>query len=200
VAYRMTGSYVASCNCAYLCPCPVDGPPTGPNGQCDGVAVFAIREGNLDDTDLSNVAFALWNHFPSNITSGNWTVGIVVDEGASDDQAQAIERIVSGQEGGPFADFAPLIGDYQGMERARVAVTDGGLTVGDGTQIQFEPFTGGDGSPVTVRGAMFAFAPEYRVGKGSGQVGGIGVDFEPRYGEGAEFEYSSEMGDVHLRA
>jgi hypothetical protein len=47
-------------------------------------------------------------------------VSLVVDEGASNEQAQAIERIDSGQEGRPFGDFVPLIGEYLGMERAPV--------------------------------------------------------------------------------
>ena len=48
---------------------------------------------------------------PSNLTAGNWTVGLVVDEGASEEQAQALDRIISGQDGGPFAEFVPFIGE-----------------------------------------------------------------------------------------
>ena len=101
MAYTIKGTYVASCNCVGLCPCPVDGTPATENGECKGAAAFAITEGNLDDTDLAGVSFALYNFFPANITSGNWKVGIVVDDGASTEQAAAIERIVSGEEGGP---------------------------------------------------------------------------------------------------
>src|SRR6266542_763697 len=112
MAYTIKGTYAAVCDCSLLCPCPVDGPPTGEGDQCHGLLVFDVREGNLNGTDLSGVAFALYNHFPSNLTSGNWKVGIVVDDGASDEQAQAIERIVSGDAGGPFGEFKPLIGKY----------------------------------------------------------------------------------------
>ena len=66
---------------------------------------------------------------PSNITAGQWKVGIVVDDKASDEQAQAIERIVSGQAGGPFAEFAPLIGDYTGMTRGAIEVSDKGASI-----------------------------------------------------------------------
>jgi hypothetical protein len=47
--------------------------------------------------------------------------------------------IVSGQEGGPFADFVPLIGDYLGMERAPVRYADGdspSASVGDEAGVQ----------------------------------------------------------------
>src|SRR5688500_9126524 len=104
MAYTLKGTYAGTCNCRGLCPCPVDGPPTSEGGECYGTLVFDIREGNLDDVDLSGVAVALYNHFPSNLTSGNWRVGIVVDEGASEQQAQALEQIFSGQVGGPFGE------------------------------------------------------------------------------------------------
>ena len=201
MGYRIAGTYVAVCNCVPLCPCPVDGVPTAPEGECMGALAFQIDEGNLDGTDLSGANVALYNLFPSNLTSGNWKIGIVVDDGASDAQAQALERIFSGQEGGPFGDFVPLIGEFLGMDRATVRVLDGRLTVGDRTDVTFEAFTGPDGSPTTVKGAMFGFAPEYAVGKGSGSSNSFGLSFTARYGESAKYEFSSEAaGTVHPRA
>ena len=196
MAYRIAGRYNASCDCRLLCPCPVDGKPTGRDDQCHGIAIFDIRDGNLDDTDLSGSAFALYNQFSSNISAGNWKVGIIVDEGASDEQAQAIERIVSGQEGGAFADFAPLIGEYLGMSRARLSMSDSGGSASGHGEWTFEPLTGPDGSPTTVKNGMFAFAPEYGVGRSSGPAG----ESAASYGELADFEYSSEMaGEIHPR-
>jgi hypothetical protein len=194
MAYRLVGRYVASCNCSLLCPCPVDGPPTGPNGECRGVLVCDVSEGNLENTDLGGATFALYNYFPSNITSGNWKVAIVVDGDASDAQAQAIERIVSGQEGGPFGQFVPLIGEYLGMERAAVGLSDGRGTIEGSGEFSFEPLTGPTGSPVTIQGAMFAFAPEYTVGKTSGHLTSKAGEFEAVYGETADFDWSSEAG------
>ena len=201
MAYRITGTYVAACDCAGLCPCPVDGQPTGPDGECHGALVFGIKEGNLDDVELGGVNFALYNWFPSNLTAGNWKVGIVVDEGASDEQAQAVETIVSGGAGGPFGEFKPLIGEYAGMERASVQVTADKITVAGKTDITFEPYTGPDGSPTTVKGAMFGFAPEYTIGKGSGKSDAFGLPFDAKYGESADFDFSTEMaGEIHPRA
>ena len=199
MAYRIAGNYVAACNCALVCACPMDGPPTGEGGECRGLLVFSIGEGNLDGTDLSGVNFALWNYFPSNLSAGNWTVGIVVDEGASDEQAEAVERVVSGQEGGPFADFGPLIGEYRGMERGSVRISDGSISVAGRGEARFEALTGPDGSPTTVSKAMFGFAPEYTIGKASGRVR-ADREVEAAYGESAEFEFASEMGPEELRA
>jgi len=160
--------------------------------------VFSIKDGNLDGTDLSGVDLALWNYFPSNLTSGNWTVGIVVDDGASDEQAQAVERIMSGQEGGPFADFAPLIGTYAGMERGSVSLSANTITIGGRGEAQIDPFTGPDGSETTVSKAMFGFAPTFKIGRSSGRIR-ADQEVEARYGETADFEYSSEMGAADVR-
>jgi hypothetical protein len=197
MAWNMSGTYVATCHCQLLCPCPTDGPPTGPNGECRGVAIFDIKNGNLDDTDLSGTTFAFCNLFPSNLSAGNWKVGIVIDEGASDDQAQALERILHGDEGGPFGEFAGLFGEWLGVERDKVSVSDGERpsgTAGD-TNFTFEPLEGPGGEHTTVKNAMFGFAPEFRVGKAPCSSKWFGLDFDGVYGETADYEFSSEMGE-----
>ncbi len=195
MAWRLSGTYVANCSCQLICPCPVDAPPTGPDGQCRGVLVFDVKEGNLDDTDLSGTTFALCNLFPSNLTSGNWKIGVVVDEAASDDQANAIERIVRGQDGGPFEEFAALYGEWLGVERAKVSFSNGDKptgTVGD-VSFTFEPLDGPMGGHTTVKNAMFGFAPEFRVGHAPGHSDWFGLDFDGVYGETADYEFASEM-------
>jgi hypothetical protein len=203
VAYRIAGTYVAVCDCAGICPCPVDGAPTGDNGECLGSLVFDIKEGDLDGSDLSGTTAALYNHFPSNLTAGGWTVGLVIDA-ATDDQARALEAIFKGEEGGPFGEFAGLISTVAGVERGKITVMGGdkpSVSIEGKTEFSFEPFTGADGSPTTVTNAMFGFAPTYKIGKGSGHSEAFGLTFDARYGESAEFEFSTEMaGEVHLRA
>jgi len=204
MGYTISGTYLADCSCELLCPCPVDGKPTGPENQCWGAAVFHIDRGSLDDTDLSGVSFGLVNHFPSNITAGNWAMAVYVDDSVSDAQVQALEGILSGQEGGPFAEFAPLIGDFKGVSRAKVSFSDGDsptASVGGVGDLSIDVLKGGDGTPTTVKNAMFAFAPEFRVGHSSGKADILGRSVDLKYAESAAFEYSSESGpDVHVRA
>jgi hypothetical protein len=196
MAWRIAGSYAASCSCNLICPCPVDGTPTGPDDECKGFIVFSIQDGNLDEVDLSGVNFALYNYFPSNLTAGNWKVAVVVDSGASDEQAQAIERICKGEEGGPFGELSNFYGEYLGTERDSVTFSDGDrptASVGSSSEMTFEPLEGPDGSPTTVKGAMFGFAPEYRIGRGPGRSDRFGLSYEPIYAEAADFEFSTEQ-------
>ena len=194
MAYRFAGTYVGHCSCLQVCPCAVDQPPTGPDGVCRGLAVFGIREGNLDDVDLAGVNFVLSYFVPSNFSAGNWKQGLVIDEGASDEQVDALERIMTGKEGGPFEDFAALVSEWLGVERTSVTVSDGeapSAAIG-GTQVNFEPFRSPEGKVVTVSDAPFGLAPKVTLGKSSGRSGLFGDEFDAVYGEAAEFEYSSE--------
>lgn len=197
MSWTISGRYVAGCSCAVLCSCPYDGQPRDTKGgtECLGTAVFHVADGNLDDLDLSGVDFAFYNHFPSNLTSGNWKVGLVVDSAASDEQADALERILSGREGGPFGQLSQFYGEYLGMERAQVSLTEGersGLTVEGRTELSYEPLTGPDGSSTTIKNALFGFAPEFEVGRTSGRSEAFGLSYEASYGETADYVFSSE--------
>jgi hypothetical protein len=199
MSWEMTGKYTSSCSCQLICPCPVDGPPTGPNGECRGVAVFQIASGNLDDTDLSGIVFAFANWFPSNLSAGNWKVGIVIDDGASEAQASALETILHGDAGGPFADFAALYGEWLGVERAGVTFSDDGDrssgSVTGRADFTFEPLPGPGGGFTTEKNAMYGFAEEFRIGKAPGHSDLFGLDFDGVYGEAADFTYASEMAE-----
>ena len=197
MSWRISGTYVAACNCNLICPCPTDGPPTSEDGKCRGVGVFHVAQGNLDDTDLSGVDVGLVNLFPSNLTSGGWKLGIVVDESVSDEQANALERIFKGEEGGPFGEFAALTDEWMGMERASVSFSDGAKPSASikGSDYSFEPLPGpeGSGTETTVKIAAFGFAPEFRVGRAPGHFDVFDLDFDSIYGETADYEFASEM-------
>jgi hypothetical protein len=199
MAWRIAGTYVANCSCNLICPCPVDGPPTSEDGLCHGHNLFHITEGNLDDTDLAGTDAVLVNVFPKNLSAGGWKLGVVVGEGASDEQADALERIFKGEVGGPFGDFAPLTDEWLGMERAEVKFSNGDKPSGSvgGDTFTFEPLAGpeGSGTHTTVSNAMFGFAPEFRIGRAPGKMSNLGVEFDAIYAETADFEFASEQAE-----
>lgn len=198
MSWEMSGTYVGNCTCQLVCPCPVDGVPTGPGNECRGLNVFHIAKGNLDGTDLSGVDFAFVNWFPNHLSAGGWKVGAVVDDSASDAQANALETILRGQAGGPFADFAGLYGEWLGVERASVTFTGGERpsgSVSDKARFTFEPLPGPGGGVTTVKNAMYGFAPEFQIGKGPGHTALFGLDFDGVYGETSDFTFASEMAE-----
>jgi hypothetical protein len=193
MGYQLKGTYVGQCDCTQICACAVDEQPTGRDGQCHGLVVMNIAAGSLDGTDLSGTKVVLSYSSPGKITDGRLRLGLVIDEGASDDQAAALERIFSGQEGGMFAEFAGLTENWVGVERAAIGFSDGDepqATVGE-TEVNFTAFRGPDGKVTTARNAAFGFAPEFTLGKSSGRSGVLGESFDASYGEAAQFEWAS---------
>lgn len=139
-----------------------------------------------------------YNHFPSHLTAGDWKVGVVIDDQAGDAQTDALERIVSGREGGAFGELSQFFGEYLGTERASVSLSDGEKPkagVGGRTRFEFEPLRGPDGGPTTVKNAMFAFSPEFTIGTTSGSSQAFGLSFEPAYGEQSRYAFSSEPAE-----
>jgi len=196
MAHRIKGEWLATCSCQILCPCPVDGPPSGKDGHCRGSGVFHITEGDADGQDLSGVTIAMVYHSPSNFSSGNLQMGIVVDPGVDDAKAGAIEKIFKGEDGGVFAQFVPLIGEWLGMERAPVSYEGGSAQkrtakIGNNA-LEVEGFVGGDGKPTIIQNAMMAWRAEgYEPGKASGKFSHLGVEYDSIYGEFSEFEFAS---------
>jgi len=193
MAYRLTGTYVLNCSCNLICPCGVDGPPTSKDGKCLGAQVMHIAEGHKDDVDLANVTFGWVYELPGKVTSGGWSSALIIDPSTTDDQVQALEDIMQGRDGGPFAEFAPLIAEWKPTERAPVKFTPGKEPKGaiGKTSFTFHPLLGADGNPTTIKNAMLGFTPEYEVGTGSGKIDTAGISFEPIYGEHAQYEFAS---------
>ncbi|MFI0450320.1 DUF1326 domain-containing protein [Actinomadura sp. 6N118] len=198
MAYTISGNYLASCSCVLVCGCAMDAQPRDAQGdeQCRGTAVFHIADGHLGDVDLSGVDFAFYNYFPSHLTAGDWKLGLVVDSDAGEEQADAVERILTGREGGPFGELSQFFGEYLGMRRAQISLTDGdkpALEIEGLSEIRYEPLTGPDGNPTTVKNAQFGFAPEFEIGRTEGHSDAFDLGFGPEYGERGEYTFSTEQ-------
>lgn len=106
----MTGEILGACNCDWGCPCNFDAPPT--YGHCEGVYVLAIEEGHLGDVSLEGVVFAWPGHSPGPIHEGGGKEFLILDEGSTPAQREAIELLWrGGGVGSPFDEFASVRAD-----------------------------------------------------------------------------------------
>src|SRR4030095_2457937 len=110
-----------------------------------GAGVFNVREGNMDDLDLSGILAGVKIHYPEIVSNGNWQLAFVIDDSATGEQSDALERIFSGKAGGAFADMAGLVTEFT-LERAAVSYSDTGISMG-ATSFTYEPLRGADGEP-----------------------------------------------------
>ena len=127
--WRVEGEYFESCNCDFLCPCVpsnLTAPPT--HGDCKVAMVFHVTKGNFGEVALDDLTFVVAAHTPGVMADGNWTVGLIVDDRASEPQQEAIAAIASGNAGGPMANLAPLIGNFAGIELKPMRFEKDGMT------------------------------------------------------------------------
>ena len=114
--WQVSGQYLETCNCDFLCPCPLTGMAETTHGYCIFAMAFRIDQGHFDGTSLNGLNFVLVGRTPGAMADGNWDVGVIADERASQDQQQALAQIIKGQDGGPWANLSPLIGNFLGVD------------------------------------------------------------------------------------
>ena len=143
MAWHLEGTYIENCNCDVVCPCPASGfSAPADYERCTVMLAWHIDSGVVDDTDVSDRSVVLVLDSPRQMSEGNWRVGMFMDERASDEQAEKLGGIFSGQMGGPIANIVPLIGENLGMEVAPIEHVDDGLRhrvqVGDAIDVEIE--------------------------------------------------------------
>jgi hypothetical protein len=126
--WKISGEYMETCNCTMLCPCITSNLSAMPTeGDCKAAVAMHIDEGQKDGVKLDGLSFIVMMHAPGAMGAGNMTVGLIVDERASEKQAEAIQAIATGAAGGPMAALAPLVGRLAGVERRPISFDINGL-------------------------------------------------------------------------
>jgi hypothetical protein len=120
MAWNIKGQYMETCNCDYVCPCPLTGLAETTHGTCLFAMAYRVDTGEFDGVSMGGTKFIIVGRTPGNMIDGNWEVGVIVDDAASAEQKQAIGAIASGQAGGPLANLAPLISTALGVEERAI--------------------------------------------------------------------------------
>jgi len=158
MAWQLAGNYYENCSCEAMCPCSwsVFAHKATRDDFCRFALVFQVDQGDIEDVDVSGTTFVLAGDAPPNMTDGNWRVGVVVDEGASEEQVASLGRVLTGELGGPPAALGPLMGEFLGVERAAVSIEDDNGThrvkIGDGIDFTGQRTTNGSGEQVMFTG------------------------------------------------
>jgi len=83
--WRIEGQYMETCNCTYLCPCPSSNLTARPTeGDCKAALAMRIDRGEKDGVELDGLSFIVVMHSPGAMAEGNITVGLIVDERATE--------------------------------------------------------------------------------------------------------------------
>jgi len=123
-AWRITGTYLESCNCDAICPCRrINGVPGGRStyGICEGALSWQIVDGQAGEVDLSGLAVALAARYSDDEEGSPWTWMLYVDERADPDQQRAIEEIWTGRAKGEQLEQFPWAWKASNLIAARPA-------------------------------------------------------------------------------
>jgi hypothetical protein len=127
--WELTGEYMESCNCDYVCPC-IFTNPQGPatHDHCTALMVYRIDRGRHRDVALDGLKFALVIRSKPVMADGDWVFGCVVDQTANEAQRRALSDIVSGKAGGPPQMIRDnLVSDFRGVEFKPISFIADGL-------------------------------------------------------------------------
>jgi hypothetical protein len=199
MSWALSGTYFENCTCEGACPCTASSLQWPADKDfCDVMFAFHVDSGEIDGTAIEDLSVVLLVHSPqAQITDGNLTVGLYVDERASAEQAEKLGAVFGGQLGGPMAALAPLIGEVAGLERAPISFAEDGLThrvtVGNAIDIEVEDLTPpGSSEPTRFENIEHLAAPSVTVARAtSSRVSGFGIEFEGTAGSSAPFAWNA---------
>src|SRR5437763_9975253 len=127
MAWKLEGTYFENCSCEVPCPCTASMSLGADYDRCQVLLVFHVDSGEVDGVDVSDRTVAVVADTPKVMTDGNWKMGMLVDDTASDDQAAKLGAVFSGELGGPMGGLVPLIGEILGSDRVPIEYENDGL-------------------------------------------------------------------------
>jgi hypothetical protein len=186
VSWSIEGRYFENCSCEVVCPCTASLALGADNDYCRAVLAFHVDSGEVDGVDVSGLTLAAVAESGRYMHEGNWKLGVLIDDSASDEQAEKLGAVFSGQLGGPMAGLAPLVTEQLGVERVPMdfSSSDGhhALRIGDKGQASVQdvvPFGVETGQPAQLTGVFHPVGPELTIAKASedSQVDAFGITF-----------------------
>jgi hypothetical protein len=190
MSWQIEGSYFETCSCEIVCPCTASLALGASYDRCKVTLVFHVASGDVEGTDVSGLTVAALADTPKVMTDGNWRLGVFIDSAASDEQADKLGAVFSGQLGGPMEALGPLIGENLGVERAPIEVREDGLThsvrIGEAVDFEIEdvvPFGVETGEPARLVGIFHPAGSELTVSRATrSQISAFGIEYEGKSG------------------
>jgi hypothetical protein len=127
--WHIKGELILSCNCTVFCPCVLSlgkHPPT--EGYCQTWGGVRIDDGKFGDVGLSGINLGLIIEIPGQMSRGNWSAGVYIDNAADIYQVKALTRIMTGQAGGTTHLLSILVGRFLGVWQEDVRYEIDGAT------------------------------------------------------------------------
>ena len=200
MSWSLKGSYTETCSCELMCPCNLSFDHGATYDYCRATLAFQIREGEIEGTDVSGCKAVFIIDTPKVMTDGNWKLGVFIDDGATDEQAEKLTSVFTGQLGGPMEALAPLVGELLGVERVPIEIVDDGLRhsvrVGDAIDFEIEdivPFGVETGEPARLTGIFHPVGSTLTAAEAKrSKINAFGIEYEGKTGlSTSEFSWAA---------
>jgi hypothetical protein len=128
MSWHLEGDFYENCSCDAICPCAWSNlaRKATRDDYCRFALAFDVDDGDIEGVDVSNTSFVMIGDTPPNMADGNWRVGVIIEEGANEEQVGKFGQVLSGALGGPPAALGPFLGEFLGIERAPISIEHNG--------------------------------------------------------------------------
>lgn len=103
------GLLFENCNCQLVCPGHMHFNQLCTHERCLGYWAIRVDEGEFEQVPLAGLKALIAFDSPQHMISGEWTEVVIIDDAASPEQRDAIERILTGRSGGPWEKLAQFV-------------------------------------------------------------------------------------------
>ena len=156
--YRFRGTFYEACDCYTVCPCWTGDSPD--EGECTGVFVWDIEEGQIDGIDVKGRRAVSVSQHQGHRDDASQHVMLFVDSEATTKQTEHLVAAFTGHLGGPLGQLAEILGKLIGVEHAEINLERHGrttkLTVGRRIQVEGTANEGPAGEATTLSGGKLS--------------------------------------------
>lgn len=118
------GLLFENCSCQLVCPGHVHFQQLCTHDRCVGFWAIRIDAGVFEKVPLDGVKAVVVYDTPQHMIRGNWTEGLIIDAAARPEQRAAVEKILSGQVGGPWAVLSRFVGQWLDVRVLPIEIHD----------------------------------------------------------------------------
>ena len=108
-AWNARGLLFENCSCTAVCPGHIHFDQLCTHERCLGYWAMRFDDGTYDGVDLAGARAVVAYDTPQHMIEGNWTETLILDADTSPEQRAALESILQGRAGGPWAVLARFV-------------------------------------------------------------------------------------------
>ena len=117
------GLLFENCSCQIVCPGHFHFTQKCTHDRCVGYWGIEVEDGIFGATSLAGVKAVIVYDAPQKMADGGWVVTTYIDFSASTDQLTAMEKILSGEAGGPWKILARIVAERKPTRQDKIVFT-----------------------------------------------------------------------------